>query len=148
MGVAAMVVLVPVVGALGFVGCLLPEVGRFEGALRFGGFVVELVDGVVALDVVLDGGLAAFDARVAVPGPRDVDVWLWDVDVWLTESVPVSVPAFAADAIVWAESGAAPTEAETFFGVLDPPHAASPIAAISAIASAQRVAATRARRGT
>ena len=62
MAVAAIVVVVPVVGALGFVGRLLPEVGRFAWTLCVGGLVVVLVDGVVALDVVLCDGLAPLDA--------------------------------------------------------------------------------------
>lgn len=60
----------------------------------------------------------------------------------------MAVPSVAADATVWPEFAAAPTDAETFFGVLDPPHAANPMAAVSPIASARRVAAKRARRET
>ena len=115
-------------------------------------FVVELV--VVALDDVVGDGLAAVEARVPVALVVDAEVWLCDAAAWLAEAVPVVVPvvvllvvpAFAADAMVWPEAAPDPTDAEAFFGVLDPPHAVSPIVAVRAITNARDVRAKPARR--
>jgi hypothetical protein len=65
MFVAAIVVVVPVVGALGF-GCRLPEVGCLAWTLRVVvGLVVVALEEVVVEDVVGDG-LAACDVCVLV----------------------------------------------------------------------------------
>jgi hypothetical protein len=152
MPVAAIVVVVPEAGALGFDGPFLPPVGRFLWTLGFGELVVELVDVVVlvdgdpvfALEVdVLAGGFVTLDVGVGV-----LDPWLppW-ADVWPDRFVADPedpVLTVAADASVWA--GLVPADVEALFFASEPPQAVSPIATADPTARARHLAPTCAQR--
>lgn len=90
---------------------------------------------VVALD---DGLLPALVRRELVPG---------DVEVAPTLLAVVVAGTVADCAAVWLDVVAACADAESLFVWLDPPHADSPIAADTAIASSDRLPANLAPRG-